>query len=99
VTAEDTPDFSAVLQLACNKQGVLAGTYHNEDTKVDRPVQGMVDAKSQRAVLKFGDGQDADLLLETGIYNLTQDEAPALLHFGAAQSQPMLLVRLPALAR
>jgi len=26
--------------------------------------------------------------------DLTQDEAPALLHFGAEQSQPVLLVRL-----
>ncbi|MGO9918758.1 MAG: hypothetical protein ACLQIB_29175 [Isosphaeraceae bacterium] len=94
VTSEDTPDASAVLQLAVNKQGALAGTYYNEDTQVSRPVQGMVDAKSQRAVMKFADGKDADLVLETGVYNLTQEEAPALLHFGAAQSQPMLLVRL-----
>jgi hypothetical protein len=54
----------------------------------------MVDQKTQRAVLTFGDGQNTDTVLETGIYNLTQDEAPALLHFGAEQSQPMLLVRL-----
>jgi hypothetical protein len=94
VTSEDTPDASAVLQLAVNKQGVLAGTYHNEDTQVDRPVQGMVDAKTQRAVLTFGDGKNTDTVLETGVYNLTQDEAPALLHFSAEQSQPILLVRL-----
>ena len=94
VTAEDTPDSSAVLQLAANKQGVLAGTYYNEDTQANRPVQGMIDTKSQRAVLKFADGQNTDLVLETGVYNLTQEEAPALLHFGAEQSQPILLVRL-----
>jgi hypothetical protein len=94
LTSEDTPDSSAALQLAVNKQGVLAGSYHNEETKADRPVQGMVDQKSQRAVLKFADGQNTDLLLETGLYNLTQDEAPALIHFGAEQSQPRLLVRL-----
>ena len=94
VTAEDTPDSSAVLQLAANKQGVLAGTYYNEDTQANRPVQGMIDPKSQRAVLKFADGQNSDLVLETGVYNLTQEEAPALLHFGAEQSQPILLVRL-----
>ncbi len=94
VTAEDTPDSSAVLQLAANKQGVLAGTYYNEDTQANRPVQGMIDTQSQRAVLKFADGQNQDLVLETGVYNLTQEEAPALLHFGAEQSQPILLVRL-----
>ena len=48
VTAEDTPDSSAVLQLAVNKQGVLAGTYYNEDTQANRPVQGMIDTQSQR---------------------------------------------------
>jgi hypothetical protein len=94
VTSEDTPDSSAVLQLAVNKQGVLGGTYYNEDTQVSRPVQGRVDTKSQRAVLTFADGKDTDLVLETGVYNLTQEEAPALLHFGAEQSQPILLVRL-----
>ena len=94
VTAEDTPDSSAVLQLAAKKQGVLAGTYYNEDTQANRPVQGMIDTQSQRAVLKFADGQNTDLVLETGVYNLTQEEAPALLHFGAEQSQPILLVRL-----
>jgi hypothetical protein len=94
VTSEDTPDSSAVLQLAVNKQGVIAGTYYNEDTQVSRPVQGMVDVKSERAALTFADGKDTDLVLETGVYNLTQDEAPALLHFGAARSQPRLLVRL-----
>jgi hypothetical protein len=34
------------------------------------------------------------LALETGIYNLTQDEAPALLHFGTTETTPVLLVRL-----
>ena len=37
----------------------------------------MIDTKSQRAVLKFADGQNSDLVLETGVCNLTQEEAPA----------------------
>jgi hypothetical protein len=82
------------MQLAVNKQGVLAGTFYNEDSGASRPLQGTVDPKSQRAVLTFGDGQNSETVLETGVYNLTQDEAPALLHFGADQSQPLLLVRL-----
>jgi hypothetical protein len=94
LTSEDTTDSSAALQLAVNKKGVLAGTYYNEDTQVSRPVQGTVDVKNQRAVVSFGDGRDTNLVLETGVYNLTQDEAPALLRFGAEQSQPRLLVRL-----
>jgi hypothetical protein len=94
VTSEDTPDSSAVLQLAVDKQGVIAGTFVNEDAQINRPVRGTVDKESQRAVMTFGDGWETDIVLETGVYNLTQDEAPALVHFGADESQPLLLVRL-----
>jgi hypothetical protein len=33
--------------------------------------------------------------METGIYNLTKDETPVLVHFNASQSQSWLMVRLP----
>ena len=33
-------------------------------------------------------------IMETGIFNLTKDEAPALLHFADGQTQQWLLVRL-----
>ena len=46
VTAETSPG-SAVLQLAANKQGVLAGTYYT-DTQANRPVLGMIDTQSAR---------------------------------------------------
>jgi hypothetical protein len=32
--------------------------------------------------------------METGIYNLTKDTAPALVHFADGQTQQWLLVRL-----
>jgi hypothetical protein len=32
--------------------------------------------------------------METGIYNLTKDDAPALLHFSDGQTQQWLMVRL-----
>lgn len=94
LTSEDTGDSQTVLQLAVNKQGVIAGTYYNEGNQVSRPIQGTADVKTQRAVMTFADNKNSDRVLETGINNLTQDEAPSLLHFGAEQSQPMLLVRL-----
>jgi hypothetical protein len=94
LTSEDTGDSQAVIQLAVNKQGVIAGTYYNEANQVNRPVQGSIDPQTQRAAIRFADNQNTDRVLETGINNLTQDEAPALLHFGAEQSQPVLLVRL-----
>jgi hypothetical protein len=94
LTSEDTGDSQAVIQLAVNKDGVIAGTYYNEANQVNRPIQGTVDPKTQRAAMSFADGKNTDRVLETSIDNLTKDEAPALLHFGAEQSQPVLLVRL-----
>lgn len=94
LTSEEAGDSQAVVQLAVNKQGVIAGTYYNEASQVSRPIQGMVDLKTQRAAMSFADKKNTDLILETSLNNLTQDEAPALLHFGSEQSQPELLVRL-----
>jgi hypothetical protein len=57
-------------------------------------VKGTANFESQRAALGFADGKNTDVVLDTGLYNLTQDEAPGLIHFGAQQSEPVLLVRL-----
>jgi hypothetical protein len=95
LSREDVADSHTMLELAVNKQGVLAGTYYNESTGASRPLKGTIDQKSQRAVVGFADGKNADLALETGIYNLTQEESPGLLHHGTEESTPVLLVRLP----
>ncbi len=34
------------------------------------------------------------MVAETGLYNLTQDEAPLLVHFGTEQVENYVLVRL-----
>jgi hypothetical protein len=47
---------------------------------------------TQGAVWTIGDNKDA--VLETGIYYLTQDETPVLVHFGTDQTQQWLMVRL-----
>ena len=96
MTREGVDDSQAMLELAVNKQGVLAGTYYNEATEVSRSLKGMLDQTSQRAAIGFADGKNADVVLETGINNLTQEEAPALLHQGKERSTPVLLVRLQA---
>jgi hypothetical protein len=54
----------------------------------------MVDEKTQRAVWKAVDGTNTNVVMETGVYNLTQDQAPVLVHFGPEQTQNALLVRL-----
>ncbi len=95
LASEDGEDTGMVLQLAVSKKGVIAGTFYNETSDKSRPVEGMVDRDSQRAAWQFADGENQDLVMETGIYNLTQDEATALVHFGADQTQTWLLIRLP----
>jgi hypothetical protein len=83
-----------ILQLAINKDGAIAGTYYNTGTDAVRPIKGMVDKKSQRAAWTFADGKNTDIIMETGIYNLTQDETEALVHFGKDKTQQWLMVRL-----
>jgi hypothetical protein len=39
-------------------------------------------------------GESEDLVVETGLYNLTQNETPVLVHFGKEKVETYLLVRL-----
>jgi len=94
LTREDVDDSQGMIELAINKEGVLAGTYYNEATGASRSLKGTLDQKSQRVGIGFADGEKEEPVLETGIYNLTQDEAPGLVHFGTTQTTPVLLVRL-----
>ncbi len=94
LTRPDASDSNVLLQLAVDKQGVIAGTYFNISTENARPVRGMVDKKSQRAAWTFADGKDTDIIMETGIYNLTQDETEALVHFGKDKTEKWLMVRM-----
>jgi hypothetical protein len=91
---DDGADTGMMLQLAVTKSGVIAGMLYNDATEEDRPVEGTVDQKSQRAVWRFADGKNESLVMETGIYNLTEDEATALVHFGPDDSETWLMVRL-----
>ena len=94
LTSESVNASSMYLQLALSKEGVIAGTFYNESTGATHPVEGMVDEKTQRAIWKAADGTNTDLVMETGIYNLTQDQADVFVHFGPEQTQTALLVRL-----
>ncbi len=96
VAEEGATDSGMMVQLAVSKEGIIAGTFFNDITDSSRPLEGMVDQKSQRAVWKFADEKNQEVLMESGIYNLTQDEATALVHFGADKPQNWLMVRLPA---
>ncbi len=86
-------DPTIYMQLAVSKEGVIAGTLQNTETDETASLEGMVDQKTQRAAWVMT-GKTSPIL-ETGILNLTKDEAPALLHFEDGQTQQWLLVRLP----
>jgi hypothetical protein len=91
-TGEKDTEPNRVVQIAVNKQGIIAGTLYNYDTDKAVAVQGQVDKETQRVAFRLGDSQD--VVAETGLYNLTQDEAPLLVHFGPDRVENYLLVRL-----
>ena len=95
VAEQNATDSGMLVQLAVSKEGILAGVFYNDATKSERPLEGMVDQETQRAVWRFADGENSEIVMETGIYNLTQDEATALVHFGPDKTQTWLMVRLP----
>ncbi len=90
-TAQDV-DPSRTIQLAVNKEGIVSGTLYNSSTDQAQSVLGQVDKNTQRVAFHVGDNQN--IVIETGLYNLTQNEAPVLVHFGADKVENWLLVRL-----
>jgi hypothetical protein len=55
-------------------------------------VVGAVDKTTQRVSFKL-EGND-QLVVETGLYNLTNDEVPILVHLGADRQEGRVLIRL-----
>jgi hypothetical protein len=83
------PQF--IVQLAINKQGVLRGNYTDENSANTLPIRGAVDQKTQRAAWMVGDNKQA--VMEAGVNDLTESEAPALIHKNG-KTDHWLLVRL-----
>ncbi|HUT90200.1 MAG TPA: hypothetical protein VMY37_11930 [Thermoguttaceae bacterium] len=94
LTKEGINESNFLLQLAVSKEGVIGGTLVNEETGSVRPVEGMVDKETQRAAWKLIDGKNAEVVMEAGIYGLTEDECTALVHHGPDQTQTIVMVRL-----
>ena len=81
-----------VVQLALNKDGVIRGNLQDLLTEKVTPVYGSVDKKTQRVAMKL-EGNDK-LIIECGLYNLTNDEVPVLIHSGKDKQQAATLIRL-----
>ncbi len=91
-TNEKDSEPSRTVQLAVNKQGIVSGTLYNSQTDTAQTVLGQVDKETQRVAMRIGESDD--IVVETGLYNLTQDECPVMVHFGAEKTENWLLVRL-----
>ena len=81
-----------MFQLAVNKEGIIRGNYYDALMDTSTEVYGSVDPKTQRAAWTIGDKKTT--VFETGIYNLTKDQTPVLVHFGKDKTQQWLLVRV-----
>jgi uncharacterized protein (TIGR03000 family) len=88
----DQTDPTAVFQLAVNKAGIVRGNYSNTHTDTTLPVRGAVDRKTQRVSWIVGDKKST--VYDTGLYNLTKDQAPLLIHLGKERTEQWLLVRI-----
>ena len=86
------PDPTLFLQLAISKEGIINGTLNDSATGKTQAIEGMADKATQRCAWTVA-GQTRPIM-ETGINNLTQDTAPALVHFADGQTQQWLMVRL-----
>ncbi|EMI45879.1 mu-protocadherin-putative cell-suface protein [Rhodopirellula sp. SWK7] len=93
-TDEDDVDPTRVVQLAVDKSGIISGTVYNRETDKSLAVQGRVDKNTQRVAMRFGDNDE--IVAETGLYNLTEDNVPLLVHFGSERVENYVLVRLDA---
>ena len=80
------------FQLALSKDGIVAGTFQNTATDNAIEVEGAVDTESQRAA--WGPVGESWPIMETGLYNLTENEAGVLVHFENGETQQWALTRL-----
>jgi hypothetical protein len=92
LTKPDQTKSDVSIQLAIDKQGVIRGNYTDTATEKNQLVQGSLDKQTQRVA--FTVGENTKDVIETGLYNLTKDEAPCLIHFGSDKTEQWLLVRL-----
>jgi hypothetical protein len=88
---KDDKEPTRILQLAVDRDGIISGTMYNKTTEQTYPVQGRVDKATQRVAFTIGDVKD--VVMETGIYNLTQQQTP-LLAQGEGRTETYLLLRL-----
>ena len=91
VQGEDS-EAEKIIQFAVDQEGHLQGNFFDVLTESSLAVQGSVDEQSKRVAWTVGDNDQ--IVYETGLANLAEDEAPMLVHYGKDQTRQWLLVRL-----
>ena len=88
----DETTAQRIFQLAVNKDGIVRGNYYDAVSDTTIPVVGSVSPESQRVAWSIGDKKE--IVFETGLSNLTQDQSTILVHYGTESTQQMIFVRL-----
>ncbi len=80
-----------ILQFAINKQGILRGNDTDEVSNQTSPLLGAVDERTQRAAWTVAGNRQS--VMEAGLNNLTESEAPVLIHKNG-KTDHWILIRL-----
>lgn len=88
----DEKESPRLMQLAISKEGLISGVYFNTEADKAVPIQGAVDRTTQRACWTVGDNKTT--VFDTGVFNLTQNETPVLVHHGDNKTDSYLMVRM-----
>lgn len=88
----DDKTSNNIFQLAVNKAGIIRGNFYDGVTDTTTDVFGSVEKATQRAAWTIG--KKKDRVFEAGIYNMTQQQCPCLLHIGTQTTDQMMLVRM-----
>jgi hypothetical protein len=87
----DSKTPSRTFQLAVNKQGIIRGNSADQYNNV-LPIHGAVEKRTQRVCWTVGTNKAT--VYDTGLYNLTKNESPILVHTGPKATEQEMLVRL-----
>jgi hypothetical protein len=94
LTQQQQGDATMFFQLSIDRNGIVAGAYKNVLTGDEQPVAGRLDFKTQRVAWHIGSATTT--VYETSLSNLENDVAGLFVHFGEAQTQTWMLVRMPS---
>ena len=83
------------VELFVTQQRTLGGTLYNTSLNASYPLEGYIDKATQAARWQLSSTPNSPIM-ETGLFNLTQDQTRAQIFFPNGQIQNWLLVRVKA---